>query len=87
MEKDYTLLLKPNWFASDIARFLGCSMDYANQIKAKVEKIYGVIPLDEFKKERSVAADNVLKVIGGTDRLTEAKIYNEIWSKENGKRN
>lgn len=78
MERDFKVLLKPNWFAKDIQKFLGCSLEYATQIKTLVEKKYGVVPLDELKKERAVAADNVLKVIGGIDRLTEAKIYKEL---------
>lgn len=67
-------LLKPSWFASDIANYLDCSMAYANEIKSKVESEVGCIPLDKGKKQTRVSADAVIKFLGGIDRLTELKI-------------
>lgn len=68
-------LLKSNWFASDIADYYGCSLEKANSIKAKVEYEYGVIKADEHSQRKSVSADDVIKVMGGKDRLTELEIY------------
>ena len=76
--RNYDLLLKSNWFASDIAEFYGCSLTRANNIKAKVEELYGATPIDQNSERKTVSADNVIKVMGGTDRLTEIKIYKLI---------
>ena len=80
--RNYEVLKKPNWFAQDIKEFLDCSIDYAIQLKNKTMEIYGCTQADKGKERCSVSADNVIKVLGGQDRLTEAQIYNYINGKE-----
>lgn len=82
--RDYSVLLKSNWFASDIAAFYDCSLVRANNIKAKVEYLYGATDIDKDSERKTVSADNVIKVMGGTDRLTEMQIY-KLYGEENGK--
>jgi len=77
------VLLNPAWFASDIANYLDCSLAYANEIKSRVESEVGCVPIDRGKKQTRVSADEVIKFIGGTDRLTEAKIYLALRGIEN----
>ena len=82
--RNYAVLLKSNWFASDIAEFYDCSMVRANNIKSKVEELYGNTEIDKKSERKTVSADNVIKVMGGTDRLTEMKIY-KLYGDNNGK--
>lgn len=82
--RNYAVLLKSNWFASDIAEFYDCSMVRANNIKSKVEELYGNTEIDKQSERKTVSADNVIKVMGGTDRLTEMKIY-KLYGENNGK--
>lgn len=81
--RNYSVLLKSNWFASDIAAFYDCSMVRANNIKAKVERYYGNTQIDEDSERKTVSADDVIKVMGGTDRLTEMQIY-KLYGENNG---
>lgn len=81
--RNYEVLLKSNWFASDIAEFYDCSLTRANNIKAMVEKVYGATEIDKDSERRTVSADNVIKVMGGTDRLTEMQIY-KLYGENNG---
>lgn len=73
--RDFDLLLKPNWFASDIAKYYNCADATAQNIKAVTERTYGCVPIDKGKKNRAVRADDVIKIMGGVDRVTEARIY------------
>lgn len=73
--RNYSVLLKSYWFASDIAEFYGCSLTRANNIKATVENLYGNTEIDKDSERKTVSADAVIKVMGGTDRLTEMQIY------------
>lgn len=74
LKKKLNALTKSAWFASDIRDYLDCSMEQANQIKKATEEKYGAIYLDKHKTQRRVSADNVIKVLGGTDRVTEMQI-------------
>lgn len=76
--RNYKVLLKCNWFAKDIQEFLDCNLETAVAIKNKTKEIYGCVKADEHKERCSVAGDNVIKVLGGVDRLTEARIYKEL---------
>lgn len=78
MERDFQMLKKSNWFATDIQAYYGCSKSTADYIKKRTEQIYGCIQADELKDQKSVSADNVIKIMGGQDRLTEIKIINEL---------
>jgi uncharacterized ubiquitin-like protein YukD len=73
--RNYLVLEKSNWFASDIAEYYDCSLTRANNIKAKVEELYGATEIDKQSERKTVSADNVIKVMGGIDRLTELQIY------------
>lgn len=73
--RNYLVLEKSNWFASDIAEYYDCSLTRANNIKAKVEELYGATEIDKQSERKTVSADNVIKVMGGVDRLTELQIY------------
>ena len=81
--RDYSVLLKSNWFASDIAAFYDISLTRATNIKARVENVYGATDIDKDSERRTVSADNVIKVMGGTDRLTEMQIY-KLYGEHNG---
>ena len=82
--RNYEVLLKSNWFAKDIQEFLDCSIETAIAIKNKTQELFGCISADEHKERCSVSGDNVIKVLGGIDRLTEAKIYNQLGGKNEG---
>ena len=87
MERNYKILTKSNWFATDIQAYYGCSKSTADYIKKRTEQIYGCIQADELKDQKSVSADNVIKIMGGQDRLTEIKIINELIKNEGEKEN
>ena len=74
-QKQVNVLLKPGWSVTDIEEYLNCSREYANQIKIATEAKYGCIPLDKGKKKTKVRADDVIKIVGGVDRLTELNLY------------
>ncbi len=75
MERDYTRLLKSNWFANDIQAYYGISSTYADRIKTYVENEYGCVETDIGKERRAVRADDVIKSMGGKSRLEEAQIF------------
>lgn len=81
MERNYEVLLKPNWFASDIQAFYGISKVKAEEIKTKVQKENGEIWLDLDSERKSVKADDVIKAMGGNSRLEEMQIYNLLGKK------
>lgn len=85
MERDFKKLLKSNWFASDIQEFYGISKASADYIKKRTEEAFGCVLADELKEQRAVRADDVIKVMGGQDRLTELKIWNELLKYEGEK--
>lgn len=76
MDRNYDVLLKSSWFASDIQEYYGISLSYANQIKTLVENENGVAPIYVDKERSAVCADDVIKYMGGKSRLEEAQIYN-----------
>lgn len=76
MDRNYDVLLKSSWFASDIQEYYGISLSYANQIKTLVENESGVAPIYVDKERSAVCADDVIKYMGGKSRLEEAQIYN-----------
>ena len=75
--RDFKVLMKSNWFASDVQAYYGCSQAKAINIIATVKKEYGVIQADKNSEKQSVSADDVIKVMGGKDRLTEMQILAE----------
>ena len=82
LEKMKVLTL-PGWDVSDIEKYLDCSKGYAVQIKNQTEAKYGAIAIDKGKGKTKVSADNVIKMLGGTDRKTEAEILGRLlqWEK------
>ena len=76
MKRDYSVLLKPYWYSSDIQSYFGFSKTYADQIKSAVESDCGVIPAHVDNERRAVCADDVIKYLGGKSRLEEMQIYN-----------
>ena len=82
LEKMKVLTL-PGWTVSDIEKYLDCSKEYAVQLKNQTEAKYGVIAIDKGKGKTKVSADSVIKMLGGTDRKTEAEILGRLlqWEK------
>jgi hypothetical protein len=70
----YRLLLKPNWTISDIASYYGFSYGFATEVKLNVEKIYGTPGYCADKERTSVKADDVIRFMGGTNRLEEMQL-------------
>lgn len=83
-DRDFSMLLKSNWFASDIEAYYGISKSTADYIKKSVENLGHIPPCDKGKERRSVIADEVIKFMGGKDRLTEIQILNELRNYERG---
>lgn len=72
------LLTQPAWSVSDIQSYLDCSREYAVQIKNATEVKYGAIAIDKGKGKTKVSADSVIKMLGGTDRRTEAELLGRL---------
>ena len=70
----YRLLLKPYWTTKDIASYYELSYNYANDIKISVERIYGTPAFCADKDRTSVKADDVIRFMGGNNRLEEMQL-------------
>lgn len=76
--RNVAILEKSNWFASDIQEYYGISKPHAEKIKNIVAAKGCVAPIDLDQKQQSVIADEVIRFMGGKDRLTEIQILNEL---------
>lgn len=76
--KKVDALNKTYWFASDISNFLECSMTRAVKIKNSVLLESGTIEEHLKEKNQSVKADDVIRYVGGKDRLEETKILESL---------
>lgn len=76
VKRDYNVLLKSNWFSSDIQAFYGVSKVTADKIKQMVLEDKGSVLVDIHNERQSVSADDVIKALGGNSRLEEMQIYN-----------
>ena len=76
--KKIDALNKTYWFASDISDYLGCSMTRAVKIKNSVLINSGTIKEHQKEKNQSVKADDVIKYLGGNNRLEEIQILESL---------
>lgn len=78
-KRDYSVLLKSNWFSSDIQAFYGVSKAYADKIKQMVLEDKGSVLIDIHNERQAVSADDVIQALGGNSRLEEMQIYNLLY--------
>ena len=76
--RNVKVLEKSNWYVSDIQEYYGISKPYAEKIKSIVANKGYVAPVDINNSQQSVIADEVIRFMGGKDRLTEIQILNEL---------
>ena len=74
MESRAEILLKPYWFASDIEIYFQISRTQAEIIKREVQNLGHTPSYSDGKQKVSVIADEVIKYMGGNNRLEEMRL-------------